>query len=185
LSKKKKDIRRAGIGFSFMFVVIFGFAIYCAYISLLMGFLLFSAVSAPFGIFGIGSLLKPDKFGEYALKFDKFLERGLGSEARSDSHNKQTQKETSQSVQIMGNAHNITYQNMEGKTTRKGGKIFCCPNGHPYEAYPPDDHHPKASLEKEFAKRNASGTIISRHYTCEECGSESVLYWYFSKPAIL
>jgi hypothetical protein len=131
------------------------------------------------GVFGIGSLLKPDSFGVVVLRLMEALAK---SQERSNSHNEQTQKRTSDSIQIM--THDDTRidinQKSRGKEGSKNSKTFCCPEGHGNTVYPPDDNHPTASVEEDYARKYALGTVIPRKYTCEKegCGSEFILYWY-------
>jgi hypothetical protein len=136
------------------------------------------------GVFGIGSLLKPDSFGAIILRlienYAKSQERGS-----SDSHNKQTQKESDGSVQVMGDRQQVNISvpqksSTEEKELPPRSRVFSCPNGHKYIAYPPDDNHLTASLEKDQAEKNAIGTVIPRCYTCKDCGRQSTLYWYHS-----
>jgi len=59
-------------------------------------------------------------------------------------------------------------------------KTFGCPEcGHSYDAYPPDDNHPKASSED--PKGEASGSVIKIIHDCETCKHPITLYWYRQK----
>lgn len=65
-------------------------------------------------------------------------------------------------------------------------KIFSCPEcGEPYEAHPPDDNHPIASLDEKYAHENADGTVMKIIHYCEECMNPITLYWYRQKRTIL
>jgi len=56
--------------------------------------------------------------------------------------------------------------------------IFSCPEcGNPYEAYPPDDKHPTASLE-EPKESEVEGSVIKIIHDCKECKHPITLYWY-------
>jgi hypothetical protein len=60
-------------------------------------------------------------------------------------------------------------------------KIFSCPQcGTPYEVYPPDDLHPKASLKE---PKGVSGTVREIIYDCEneKCRHPITVYWYRPK----
>jgi len=57
-----------------------------------------SVFTGALGVFGVGSLLKPDSFGVVVLRI---MESYAKSQEGSNSHNEQTQKRTSDSVQIM------------------------------------------------------------------------------------
>jgi hypothetical protein len=148
---------------------------------------IFLVISGTCGVFGVGSLLKPDSFGAVILRLIESY--GEGQE-KSDSHNKQIQKETSGSVQVMGDRPNININVPETKKKQvlkssTTAKTFSCPRGHGNTVCPPDDNHPKASLEKDHAEKSASGTVIPIEYTCEKegCGTEFTLYWYKEKIA--
>ena len=57
-----------------------------------------------------------------------------------------------------------------------------CPEcGHSYTPNPPDDNHPTVSLEEEYAKKNADGTVVRMIYDCEKCMKPITLYWYRQK----
>jgi hypothetical protein len=61
--------------------------------------IIFWVSAGAFGVFGIGSFLKPDSFGVVVLKL---IETLAESQAEgSNSHNQQTQKKSSGSVQVM------------------------------------------------------------------------------------
>lgn len=65
---------------------------------------------------------------------------------------------------------------------------FSCPFcGHPYRAYPPDDHHTTVNSDEEFAKGDADGKIIPIIHDCEneECKRPITLYWYRQKRAFM
>ena len=65
----------------------------------------------------------------------------------------------------------------------KRKRIFSCPEcGEPYEAYPPDDDHPRASLEHPGDK--AAGTVSIITYDCKNCKHPITLYWYRQKISI-
>jgi len=146
-------------------------------------------LAGAFGVFGVGSLLKPDSFGVVVLRL---MESYAKSQAeRSNSHNQQTQKKSSGSVQVNASDEaevHVSVSPREEKQAQKStteevsrnSRIFCCPRGHKIAVYPPDDNHPKASSEEDYAKKYALGTVIPIKYTCEKegCGSEFTLYWY-------
>jgi hypothetical protein len=141
------------------------------------------------GVSGFGSIWKPNSVGAIISQFLKNFARN-SEEGSSDSHNKQVQKETSGSVQVMGDRPqvNINVPRTKGKQVQKFSTIartFSCPRGHGNTVYPPDDSHPKASLERNYAEKSASGTVIPIKYTCEKegCGTEFTLYWYKEKIA--
>jgi hypothetical protein len=144
-----------------------------------------------FGGLGVGSLLKPDSVGAVASQLLKNLAKS--EEEGPDSHNKQIQKKSSGSVQVMASDRaevNINVPSVKKKQAQKPSaeekepsqmpKTFSCPKGHKCVVYPPDDNHPLASLEKSYAKENAIGTVIPMQYKCEKrgCGSQFTLYWY-------
>lgn len=65
-------------------------------------------------------------------------------------------------------------------------KTFSCQNcGESYDAYPPDDIHDSASIEEQYAKEHATGSVISIPYTCINlpCDNVNTLYWYHQKIA--
>ena len=60
------------------------------------------------------------------------------------------------------------------------GKTFSCPEcGKPFTAYPPDDFHPIASLNKEDLE-----DPVERKYKCV-CGNTHILYWGRRKLAMV
>lgn len=60
-------------------------------------------------------------------------------------------------------------------------RVFGCPNcGEKYEAYPPDDRHPIASIEKPSSS-DVEGSVIEVNNKCGTCGSSFKLYWYSEK----
>lgn len=64
----------------------------------------------------------------------------------------------------------------------KNKRIFSCPEcGEPYEANPPNDDHPHASLENPGDK--AQGTSIKIIHDCKNCKHPITLYWYRKKIA--
>ena len=67
--------------------------------------------------------------------------------------------------------------------TIKDKQFFGCPHctGH-IETYPPDDDHPKGSVEKP-KEAEVVGSIIERTYDCpnEDCHSPITIYWYMQK----
>ncbi len=192
MNKKTKDGYYAGM----VCLVVFGVLAYCTVSSVSSGtaFWIFAIFSTPFGILGFGSLVKPDSIGDLGLHILESI--GRGEKGGSDSHDKQIQKRSS-GVQVMSHDQSkvniILNSDKEQKAEKQGGereliknaKIFCCPNGHPYAAFPPDDIHPIASLEEKHAKASASGTIIPISYKCETCGAESKLYWYGERPKVV
>jgi hypothetical protein len=66
--------------------------------------------------------------------------------------------------------------------TSKAKKFSCVHCGTPFEVYPPDDEHPRASLEKPKASEVA-GSIIEMTYDCKNknCLKPTTLYWYRQK----
>ncbi len=190
VNKKTKNGYYAGM----VCLVVFGVLAYCAISSTSSGtaFWIFTIFSTPFGILGFGSLIKPDSIGDLALHILENIRKG--EKGGSDSHDKQIQKKSS-GVQVMshdqskvniivnsGKEQKTENDQTGGKEPIKNAKTFCCPNGHPYSAFPPDDIHPIASLEEKHANASASGTIIPILYRCETCGTESKLYWYGKRP---
>jgi len=62
-------------------------------------------------------------------------------------------------------------------------RFSCIHCGSPFEVYPPDDDHPRASLEK---PKEAAGGIIEMTYDCKnnDCLKPTTLYWYRPKMHI-
>jgi hypothetical protein len=61
-------------------------------------------------------------------------------------------------------------------------KIFVCPKcGTPYESYPPNESHTKASA-KQPSKRDA-WSIIKMEHDCSVCKTKLTIYWYEPKTA--
>jgi len=59
-------------------------------------------------------------------------------------------------------------------------KKFSCLNcGTPFEAYPPDDLHDKATRKKGFYKDN-----IKVNYICKKCKNVNTLYWGHPYPPV-
>jgi hypothetical protein len=139
------------------------------------------------GVFGIGCLLKPDSFGAVILRL---IENYQKSQAEgSNSSSRQTQKQTSDSVQVNARDDAEVHVSVSPRDKKRAhkpsteevtqnAKTFSCPRGHRITVYQPDDNHPRASLEEDYAKKYAIGTVIQRKYTCQDCGSEITLYWY-------
>jgi hypothetical protein len=62
-------------------------------------------------------------------------------------------------------------------------KMFSCIHcGTPFPAYPPDDEHPVASLEK---PQEAAGSIVEMTHDCQnrQCGKPATLYWFRRKTS--
>lgn len=145
-------------------------------------------------VFGIGSLLKPDTFGVIVLRI---LENYQKSQAEgSDSSSRQTQKQSSGSVQV--NARDdaevhVSVSPREKKQAQtsspeevpKNARVFSCPEcGHGNTCYPPDDSHPVASSEEDYAKKYALAGYIARTRRCANCGTVFRLYWYQEKVGV-
>jgi len=62
-------------------------------------------------------------------------------------------------------------------------RFSCTECGTPFEAYPPDDLHPTASLE---SPKEAEGNVVKMTYDCQnpDCRHPTVLYWYRPKMHI-
>jgi len=62
----------------------------------------------------------------------------------------------------------------------KAKKFSCIHCGTPFEVYPPDDRHSRASLEK---PKEAQGSIIPMTYDGKNkaCMKPTTLYWYEPK----
>jgi len=61
----------------------------------------------------------------------------------------------------------------------KRKRTFSCPEcGNPYDAYPPDDRHTTASLEK---PEEAEGSVIPITHDCLVCKTPITIYWYRPK----
>jgi len=57
-------------------------------------------------------------------------------------------------------------------------KFSCLKCGTPFEAYPPDDRHYKATRnEKDYEDH------IKVDYRCKECSHTNTIYWGHPKPA--
>jgi len=108
MEKKKQEGRVTGIGCLVICALFAYFAI--ADISITSAAGLFGFFAALFGVLGSVSLWKPDTWGAYVAEYLKSLNRG--SESGSDSHDKQIQKETSGSVQVMGDEARINVYNV-------------------------------------------------------------------------
>jgi hypothetical protein len=58
-------------------------------------------------------------------------------------------------------------------------RTFSCPEcGNPYDAYPPDDHHTRVSLEE---PKEPAGSVIKIIHDCSKCKHPITLYWYTPK----
>ena len=142
---------------------------------------------------GFGSFWKPDTFGVVALRIIRSLSSNTEEKPKYQPQSQLTQEKSSGNQLLINDASNVNVHLNAGKrnkaislveedeTPSDGAKIFGCPNGHPIEVYPPDDNHPKASIEEDYAKENASGTVITRSYICRWCNSQFKLYWYRQK----
>jgi hypothetical protein len=96
MDKKRKDGYVAGLGFLVVFAIFLPVSISTGWNTTGQIFGIFTLV---FGVLGVGSLWKPDSVGAIALQF---LENfGTNEEEGSDSHNKQIQKKSSGSVQVV------------------------------------------------------------------------------------
>jgi len=61
-------------------------------------------------------------------------------------------------------------------------RVYSCPEcGNPYEAYPPDDVHTKASIKD--PEKNASSVVKIVH-DCLECKTPITIYWYSPSIAV-
>lgn len=191
MDKKRQDVYGVGIVFLIFSILLSAFTVYQV-VNTGWGLTAWVLViiDGVCGIFGIGSLLKPDTFGVIVLRL---IENYQKSQAEgSGSSNRQTQKRTSGSVQVNAGDDsevNVSVSPTEKKRDRassteempKNAKTFCCPKGHGNTVYPPDDNHNRASVEEDYAKRNAIGSVIEREITCERCGMKFTLYWYEEK----
>lgn len=184
MDKKRKDGYVTGLVCLIVFAIFLPYAINIGWNTTGQIFWVFTIV---FGGLGVGSLLKPDSVGAVASQLLKNLAKS--EEEGSDSHNKQIQKKSSGSVQVNASDEaevHVSVSPREKKRAQKSSteevsrnaKTFCCPNGHRIIVYQPDDNHPTASVEEDYARKWAIGTVIPRKYTCENCGSELTLYWY-------
>ncbi len=65
----------------------------------------------------------------------------------------------------------------------KAKRFSCVHCGTPFEVFPPDDDHPKASLRK---PKEVAGYIIEMTYDCknQDCLQPTTLYWYRRKPTL-
>jgi hypothetical protein len=190
MDKKKRQLY---IAVSF-FLIIFVFSlIWGAVLLLNFQFSFWGAVGIEIlggicGALGFGSLLKPDKIGKFAVSlFSKLMTNYEDSRTGSQ----QTQTKNSGNQVMISGSKNIIHVDSD-KTIENGkldekifgtGKVFSCPNGHRIEVYPPDDNHPIASIEKEYAEKQAEGTVIERFYDCQRAGCDIrfSLYWYQKK----
>jgi hypothetical protein len=188
MDKKREEVYIGGL---ICLVLCFFFSLFAVNSTILtswniasIGFWFFAIVS---GVFGVGSFLKPDSFGVIVLSLLAAL--GESQEKGSSSHSQQTQKRSNGSVQVnTGDEAEVHVsvspkekeraQKFSTEEVSQNAKVFGCPNGHRVVVFQPDDNHPKASLEEDYAKKYALGTVISRKYTCRNCGSEFTLYWY-------
>ena len=61
----------------------------------------------------------------------------------------------------------------------KAKRFSCIHCGTPFEVYPPDDEHPRASLDKPSLSE-VEGTIKEMTYDCQnkDCLKPTTLYWY-------
>jgi len=187
MDKKRQEGYVTGLACLLIFALFAYFAIMSA--SNMSAAVIMGIFAALFGGLGFGSLAKPDTVGAIASQFLKNFAKS--EEEGSDSHNKQTQKESNGSVQVNASDEaevHVSVSPREKKRTQKSSteelsqnaKTFCCLRGHRITVYPPDDNHLRASSEEDYAKKYALGTVIPIKYTCEEegCGSEFTLYWY-------
>lgn len=181
MDKKRKDRYLAGIAFLMFFI---GFVCFAIWIFINFGLnlsdIILSGLGIVSGILGFGTFLKPNKFETITTGILKLLfESGKNT---SDSHNKQIQEKSS-GVQVMATqGGKVTITPRTEESDNQTSKRYSCPEcGYPFIAYPPDDNHPLASVEEEYANEYALGTVIKRPYTCEKCGKQITLYWYKEK----
>jgi hypothetical protein len=137
-------------------------------------------LAALFGVFGLVCLWKPDTWGAYIAEYLKRLNRG--SEETS-THNTQVQQNSDGSVQVIGDRPqiNVNVPKKEEKTVPSltKPKTFSCPEcGRGTFCYPPDDNHPFASLEEDYAQKHALDGYVARRQSCRKCGAKFTLYWY-------
>jgi hypothetical protein len=83
---------------------------------------IFWAFTILFGGLGFGSLWKPDSVGAVTSQFLKNFAKN--EERGSDSHNKQIQKETSGSVQVMGDEARVNVFNVAQESDAKGNTLW-------------------------------------------------------------
>lgn len=195
MMKKKRQLYRAAVTFYlilFIVAILWGTYVLISYNYAFWGGLIIEIVGGISGFIGFGSILNPDKIGKFAVGlFGKLLK----NYEESEGINRQTQtltKASGNQVMVNGSKNIIQLDSHKSKqvdTKQKAeklvekAKVFSCPNGHEYFAYPPDDNHTVASIEEQIAKDNAAGTIITRLCKCEKrgCKSEFTLYWYRQK----
>jgi hypothetical protein len=159
MDKKRKEGYVTGIGCLVIFAFFILIAISTGWNTSGQIFWVFAIL---FGGLGLGSLWKPDSVGAVASEFVKNLSKG-SEEGSSDSHDKQIQKKSSGSVQVMAhdqsnvhisvhsgkkkNAQNLpeeseNLQDKEKETLRKE-KIVVRPSGsysYEFEDLVKDDH---------------------------------------------
>lgn len=191
MDKKRQDVYGVGIVFLIFSILLSAFTVYQVVSSGwgLSAWVLV-IIDGVCGVFGIGSLLKPDTFGVIVLRLIENYQRSQAE--GSGSSNRQTQKESNGSVQVNASDDAEVHVSVSPKDKKRAqkssteevppnGKVFSCPNGHRIVVFQPDDNHPKASLEEDYAKKYALGTVIPRKYKCRNCESEFTLYWYQEK----
>jgi hypothetical protein len=188
MDKKREEVYGVGIVFLIFSILLSAFTVYQVVNSGwgLSAWVLV-IIDGVCGVFGIGSLLKPDTFGVIVLRLIENYQRSQAE--GSGSSNRQTQKESNGSVQVNASDEAEVHVSVSPKDKKRAqkssmekvppnGKVFSCPNGDRIVVFQPDDNHPKASLEEDYAKKYALGTVIPRKYKCRNCGSEFTLYWY-------
>lgn len=179
MGKKAKNDHYAGLAFIVIFLLLT--VVTVAFVFILSGTLIWVSggiASAFFGVLGFGSFVNPT-INDWAGRIFDGIAKGF-VESSNSHENKQTQKDTTSSNQIMTGSGKtkITINQVENGKSSIGQKMFSCPKGHGCKVFPPDDIHPIASREEEYAKKNAEGTVIPMSYTCNGCGGEFTLYWY-------
>jgi len=98
MDKKRKDGYVTGIGCLLIFALFAYFTIVSA--SNTSAAVIMGIFAALFGVLGFGSLAKPETIGAVASQFLENLSKN-SEEKSSDSHDKQIQKKSSGSVQVM------------------------------------------------------------------------------------
>lgn len=62
----------------------------------------------------------------------------------------------------------------------KARKFSCLHCGTPFEAYPPDDRHTRATRNKKDYEDH-----IKVDYKCKDCGKFNTIYWGRIKPVFM
>ena len=120
MDKKRQEGYVTGLVCLLIFALFAYFAIMSA--SNMSATAIMGIFAALFGGLGFGSLAKPDTVGAVASQFLKNLSKS--EEEGSDSHNKQIQKETSGSVQVMGDEARVNVFNVAQESDAKGNTLW-------------------------------------------------------------